>query len=119
MNTDKEKITEVVQAYFLGTYHNNVEQLKQAFHEDAHITGIFKGNYVDWTRSEFIARMTGDISSAEKNEPLDKVILSFDQAGDAAIVKARVVVGGNVFIDYITLLKINGQWIIRNKSFVT
>ena len=35
------------------------------------------------------------------------------------MVKAHVVVGGYTYIDYMALLKIQGQWIIRNKSFAT
>jgi len=53
------------------------------------------------------------------NEKYNKQIISLDQINDAAMVKARVVVGECVFTDYIMLLKIDGKWMIRNKSFTT
>ncbi|SRR5579883_1877755 len=116
---EAQAITKVVEAYFLGAYHGNAEQLKQAFHPDAHITGSFNGQIIDWSLNDFLARVTTAPTAAQKNEKYDKEIILLDQTSDAAMVKARVMVGEYSFTDYITLLKINGKWVIRNKSFTT
>ena len=58
-------------------------------------------------------------TAAEKNEKFDKEILLVDITNYTAMVKTRVAAGGLHFIDYITLLKIDGQWVIRFKSFTT
>jgi hypothetical protein len=113
-----QAIRECVNDYFLGTYHGDAKQIKNAFHPDAEISGILKGQYYAWTLDEFIQRVTTAPTSAAKNEKFDKQILLLDQTSDAAMVKARVVVGDLVFTDYITLLKIDGKWVIRNKSFI-
>jgi len=120
MNTftkDQNAINEIINYYFKGTYEGNIDLLKQAFHPDAHITGILHEQYYDWTLSDFIERVTQPPSSALKKEPYNKNIIYIDHQGEAAMVKARVAVGDYIFTDYITLLKIDGRWIIRNKSF--
>lgn len=116
-DSDIQQITEVVNWYFTGSYHGDVEQIKRAFHPEAHITGCINDQVYDWTLTDFITRVTTTPTSAQKNEPYDKKILFIDKTIDAAMVKAQVVVAGLVFTDYITLLKINEQWCIRNKSF--
>jgi protease I len=117
MSNDIERIRQVVDLYFKGTHQGDGAHLKRAFHPDVRITGIIKGQYCDWSLSEFITRVTASPTAESKGESYNKEILSVDNVHDAAMVKARVVVGGLIFSDYITLLKINGEWIIRNKSF--
>ena len=114
---DTQAITEMVNLYFNGTYYGNAEQLKRAFHSEARITGVLNDQMYDWTLTDFIKRVTTDPTAASKKDKYDKEILFIDQTNNAAMVKARVVVGDVIFTDYITLLKINGQWLIRNKSF--
>ena len=118
-DNDEQAIRKIVELYFTGTYSGNAEQLKQAFHADAHITGNLNGASYDWTLAEFIDRIINAPSAASKNEVYDKKILFLDKTGDVAMVKAQVKVGEFIFVDYITLLKINGQWLIRNKSFTS
>lgn len=112
-------IKETVNLYFIGTYCGNAEQLKQAFHPEAHITGSLDGVIYDWKLAEFITRITNQPSPASLHEKYDKEILFLDKTGNAGMVKARVSVGNKIFTDYITLLKIDKRWIIRNKSFST
>lgn len=116
---DEQSIRKVVDMYFTGTYNGKEEELRCAFHPDARIIGSINGNIQDWSLDEFIARVTLRPTAAEKNEKYDKEILLIDIANHTAMVKTRVVAGGFHFIDYITLLKIDGHWIIRFKSFTT
>lgn len=116
-NDDTKAITDIVNLYFNGTYQGDADQLTRAFHQDAHITGILNGDYYDWSLLDFIKRTTTEPTARSRNEKYDKEILSIDYSENAAMVKARVAVGPYIFIDYITLLKIDGNWVIRNKSF--
>ncbi len=117
--TDEQKIRVVVKGYFDGTYNGDKEMLLKVFHPDAHIVGIFNGALTDWTRSEFIKRVTSKPTQSERNEEYTKKIMTIDSEKDVAMVKAVIQTGGHYFTDYITLLKINGRWIIRNKSYTT
>lgn len=111
-------IIETITLYFKGTYEGDSKQLQKAFHKDARITGIIDKDYLDWSLKEFIDRVTTKPTAAEKKEKYDKNIVFIDNNPHSAIVKARVKVGPLCFTDYITLLKLNNQWLIRNKSFV-
>lgn len=115
--SDIQDIVEVVTMYFKGTYNGDSGLLNKAFHPDARITGIINNEPIDWSVSDFIARVTAQPTAAAKEEKYDKEIIAIDKTKNAAIVKSRVVVGPLVFFDYITLLKINNSWVIRNKSF--
>lgn len=119
MINDKDiaQIKEVIEGYFKGTYHGDANQLKQVFHPEARITGSINGQIVDWSLNDFITRVTTKPTAAEKNEEYNKEILFIDKTHHAAMAKAKAAVGPLVFIDYITLLKINDRWVIRSKSF--
>lgn len=114
---DEKNIIETVKLYFTGTYYGDKNQLQQAFHPDAHITGSINGELCDWTLDDFIARVTSTPTPADKNEKYNKEIIFLDITGNTAMVKAHVVVGAYNFTDYMCLLKIAGQWVIRHKSF--
>jgi small-conductance mechanosensitive channel len=78
---------------------------------------VINEQVINWSLEDFIARVSTEPTAAKKNEIYDKKILSVDVTHHAAVVKSRVAVGDLIFTDYMTLLKINGHWIIRNKSF--
>ena len=118
-DNDTQHITEIVNLYFQGTYQGDADKLKRAFHADAHITGSLNGEIHDWTLTDFITRVSALPSAENKEEKYDKEIILIDRTNNAAIVKARVLVGNLIFIDYITLLKTDGLWLIRNKSFTS
>lgn len=70
-----------------------------------------------WSLDEFIQRVTQSPTAADRQEKYAKEILFVDVEKDCAVVKTKVMVGGLLFIDYITLLKLVNGWVIRNKSF--
>lgn len=114
---DFKLIHDTISLYFKGTYQGDAAQLEQAFHPEARISGIINGQMHNWSLTEFITRVTVSPTAENRGEVYDKKILLVDKTHHAAMVKARVVVGDLIFVDYLTLLKINGAWIIRNKSF--
>ena len=116
---DIQEITKTIESYFQSTYRGNSDELRKIFHSNAYITGNINGQFVDWPLDDFIARAITKPTAAEKKDPYDKQIISIDQTVNVAMVKARVVIAGLIFTDYMTLLKIEGKWLIRNKSFTT
>lgn len=116
-DADIQLIRLTIDGYFKGTYQGDAAQLKRAFHPEARITGIINGQLCDWTLTEFITRVTATPTAENKKEPYNKEILFIDKTDNTAMVKACVLVGGLKFTDYITLLKINANWLIRHKSF--
>lgn len=118
MSDNKVAIAEVVKLYFDGAHQGDAEQLRRAFHPEARIIGNFKGQSCDWTLSDFIKRVS-ESPAASRDEEFNKEIIFIDCTDDLAIVKTKIVAGGNNFTDYLTLLKMDGNWMIRNKGFTT
>ena len=55
-----------------------------------------------------------------KGLPRDDVILSVDQAGPTtALVKVKCQIPPRFFTDYLSLLKIDGRWVVAQKVFAT
>ncbi|TMU50399.1 nuclear transport factor 2 family protein [Flagellimonas algicola] len=110
----KEEIEQVVQNYFEGTQTGDVQLLDKAFHEKSLLKLLNdEGSYTEWTYSgekgyrEFIADRGGSEHSVK--------ILSVDFTGNAAMVKAKLDFTKFHYIDYLSLLKIEGRWKIVNK----
>ncbi len=116
---DNQIITQIITQYFQATYHGDSDQLKQIFHPNARISGTINAEFYDWSVSEFSSRVCSKPSAAANNDPYDKNILFIDRTEDVAIIIATVVINGIRFTDYITLLKIENQWLIKNKCFTT
>lgn len=114
---DEQAVREVIHDYFLSTYRGEGNKLRNLFDSDAQISGIINGELLRWSLKDFSDRVSARPSAAEKNEVYQKEIISIDVAGYAAMVKSRVVVAGVIFTDYISLLKVNNQWVIKNKIF--
>ncbi|MDO8955078.1 MAG: nuclear transport factor 2 family protein [Gammaproteobacteria bacterium] len=100
---------------FQGGYDGNRAQLETAFHPKAHICGNFDGHYVDWSLDDFIDRTIQ--AQSHINEAFNKTVLNMEITGDIATVKALVITAAHHFTDYISLIKVNGKWLIRHKSF--
>lgn len=113
---DQVAIKAQVEHYFKGSYYADEAELRQAFCKDAIIAGSFDGQYVCWSLADFIQRILA--AQSHKHEPFLKEIVSIEGEKDISVVKTKVQVGGNIFIDYISLIKIEGTWLIRYKSFV-
>jgi len=117
INNDFEKIIEVVTIYFKGTFDGDGDVVRKVFHPDARITGIINEEIFDWSLDDFVVRITATPTAKNRGEEYNKIIISIDKTKHAAMVKSRGIVGELIFFDYLTLLKIDGQWIIRNKTF--
>ena len=74
-----------------------------------------EGKYTTRSFAEYIKGFDGKPAADEKDRK--RAIESIDVAGNAAV--ARVILDYPTvrFVDYMTLLKIDGEWKIVNKSF--
>jgi hypothetical protein len=56
----------------------------------------------------------------DKGLPRDDVILLVDQAGPTtALVKVKCQIPPRFFTDYLSLLKVDGRWVVAQKVFAT
>lgn len=110
---DEDAVRAVLEVYFDGYTRGDTETLSQAFHPDSHIKylGGRSGRYTDWSRAEFF-----NVFDENWNYTITSEIHSVDVTGTAAGAKVSVALEGIItWTDYVSLLKIDGQWQIVHK----
>ena len=113
-SADEAAIRQTVQLYFDGG-----EKLSHAFHGDARMLYVKEGKLQLVPIADFIAKSiawSAKPKDASYVEP-SKRIASIDVAGNAAVAKLEITKPGWVTTDYMSLLKVDGDWVIVNKTF--
>ena len=115
--TDDAEVAAVeaaVQAYFDGMMQANPEYLRKAFIPEARLIGVRPNGQVwiipfeSWANS-WAGREPRDLSEYKNT------IVDTDVYGNAASVKTDLQWPNVRYIDYLSLLKIDGEWKIVNK----
>jgi hypothetical protein len=101
--------------YFLGHSTGVGDHHRKAFHPDAKLFFIREGKFTSWTSEEYAGRASGKPAPDEAQRK--RTIEMIDITGDAAIAKIRLEYPGVTFTDYMSLLKVDGEWKIVNKTF--
>ncbi|MEC5159259.1 hypothetical protein ACFDR9_003085 [Janthinobacterium sp. CG_23.3] len=104
-----------LQNYIRAHETGNADFMRKAFTSDAKIVGYMGGNMISWSLEQYAGRFSGKPANDESQRRRSFEIL--DLAGDAAVGKVVLDYPTVKFVDYMTLLKIDGEWKIVNKSF--
>ncbi len=113
--TEKEAARVPLENYLKGHATGDPEFMKKAFHTEGKLIFIRDGKYSTRTFEEYINAMSG--KSAEDEAKRRRSIESIDIAGDTGVGKIVLDYPEVRFVDYLTLLKIDGEWKIAGKSF--
>jgi len=109
-------VRQAVEAYLHGVKFNDVTSLKKAFYPEAKLFFVKRdGTLGQLTQEQWYK---GFEASAGKEEKGDLKIVSVDITGNAASVKVREEYPNSIYTDYVSLLKIGGEWKIVNKVYV-
>lgn len=116
-NTDLETaaVRAPLENYLKGHATGNPDFMRKAFHTDGNLLFIRDGKFTTRSFAEYIAGMNG--KPAPDEDKRRRWIETVETAGNAAVGKIILDYPGARFVDYMTLLKINGEWKIVNKSF--
>ena len=112
-DSDYALVEKTVNYYLDGGTNNDFETLKKAFHETATMKYI-GGEYKEVNAIEFFKK--GMKPGGPKQNRKTR-ILSLDITGHAANAKLEIEYPDFYFIDYMNLLKIDGEWKIVSKIF--
>jgi len=104
-----------VEAYLRGHATGDGEEWRKAFHPAAMVTGLRDGKLVSMSAPDFVARAAGKPAADEAQRK--RRIVSIDVAGDAALAKVELDYPKVFFVDYLSLLKIDGEWKIAQKTY--
>lgn len=112
---DKDAVRIPLENYLKGHATGDGEYMKKAFHTEGNLVFIREGKYTTRSFADYIAGFTGKPPADEGQRK--RWIESVDIAGNAAVAKIILDYPSVKFVDYMSLLKINGEWKIINKSF--
>ncbi len=115
--TDLQLIRQTVQLYFDGMYHSDVEKLKKAFHASAALMGYYDENLAHIPLENWLEMVKERPAPSKSGEEYDMKLVSMDVTENVASVKVRDFYMGLWFTDYLSLLKIEGEWVIVYKTF--
>jgi hypothetical protein len=117
-DSDHDLIQETIQIYFDSMYESDPDKVHKAFHPNAKITGYINNRLQEMTVPAFADRVSGQQPSAkQKGEAIQLETVSLDIAGDTAIARVRDGYVGLIFLDTLSFLKTEGEWVIYNKLF--
>jgi hypothetical protein len=114
---DEAGVRQAIEYYFQGHATGNGEHHKKAFHTEAKLFWIRDGQFAQRTSAEYIAGSSGKPAADEAQRK--RTIEMIDITGNAAVAKVVLDYPQVRFTDYMSLLKINGEWKIVNKTFVS
>lgn len=117
MSDAYKEISATLQTYFDGLYEGDVQKLSGVFHPDCH---LFSGTgaYLNWSREQWFDVIKGRETPASQNLGRHDRIISIDMSDDeTALAKVHCAVPPRFFTDHLSLLKLDGKWVIVSKTF--
>lgn len=113
---DLELVRVPLENYLKGHATGDGEYFKKAFHTEGQLIFIRDGKYTTRSFAEYIAGASGKPAADEAKRK--RRIASIEVVGNAAFAKIILDYPSAKFTDYMSLLKIDGEWKIVNKTFV-
>ena len=113
--SDKDAVRVPLENYIKGHATGDGEFMRKAFHTEGNLIFIRDGKYSTRSFADYIGGFTGKPAADEAGRK--RSIESIDVAGNAASAKIVLDYPTTRFVDYMSLLKINGEWKIVNKIF--
>jgi len=115
--TPEAQVRAVVERYLHGLKFNDTKDLEAAFWPDARLMFVRKdGSIGQLTQQEWYKMFAG---AEGKEEQGTLKILAVDVTDNAASVKVIETYPKSVYVDYLNLLHINGEWRIVNKIYTS
>ncbi|GAB5400348.1 MAG: hypothetical protein Aureis2KO_19330 [Aureisphaera sp.] len=108
-----DSVKKTLNYYLDGGTNNDFETLKKAFHETATMKYIRDGSYTEVNAVEFFKK----VMKPGPKQNRETKILSVDVSGHAAHAKLEIRYENFSFIDYMNLLKVDGEWKVVSKIF--
>jgi hypothetical protein len=112
---DKDAARVPLENYVKGHATGDGEFMKKAFHTEGNLIFIRDGKYTTRSFAEYIAGFTGKPAADEADRK--RSIEMVEVTGNAGVGKIILDYPTVRFVDYMSLLKIDGEWKIVTKIF--
>jgi Putative lumazine-binding len=114
---EEAAVRQAIEHYFRGHARGEGQHFQKVFHPEAKLFWVRDGKFTQRTSADYIAGASGKPAPDEAQRK--RKIESIDITGNAAIVKVSLDYPSAYIIDYMSMLKLDGEWKIVNKTFVT
>jgi hypothetical protein len=112
---EKDAVRVPLENYIKGHATGDGEYMRKAFHTEGNLIFIREGNFMTRSFADYISGFSGKPAADEANRK--RSIEAIDVSGNAAVAKIILDYPTTRFVDYMSLLRINGEWKIVTKIF--
>lgn len=120
MSSERSAIEQTIQTYFDGLYEGDADKLASVFHPTSALTFEQDGKVGIMTRDQWLEAVRTRPGPKAKGLAREDAILILDQSGPTtAFVKVKCQIPPRYFTDYLSLLKVDGRWLVVQKIFAT
>jgi hypothetical protein len=112
---EKDAVRVPLENYLKGHATGDGEYMRKAFHTEGNLIFIRDGKFTTRSFADYIAGFTGKPAADEAQRK--RSIEAIDVTGTAAVAKIILDYPTTRFVDYMSLLKIDGEWKIVTKIF--
>ena len=105
-----------LESYLRGHATGDRAAFAEAFHADAQLWGLRNGTLMRMSGEDYVSRASGQPPADEARRR--RWIESIDVAGDTAYAKIILDYPTVRFTDWMTLMKVEGRWVIINKAYL-
>ena len=106
-------VVSIIKDYFDGLHYGDIEKLDRIFHDDA----VLKAPGLRRSKQEWLDSVASRPVPSQEKALYQYHILSIDRVQDQAMVKLECPLFDHFYVDFIGLLKEDGQWKIVNKMY--
>ena len=103
--------------YFEGVRHSDTAAAHRAFHPVAVMYSIRDGKLAERTILDWLTAIAERAPKPPKPDAVQRGVVSVDVTGSAAVAKTELIQPEAVVTDYLSLLKVDGEWTIVGKIF--
>jgi len=113
--TDLQSIEKTINSYFDGMISHNVKSIEKAFHSTAIMKWNEKGEYMEVNAIQALS------DYLNSNDPVKTKtnIVAVNMVGDAANAQLELEYDTFYFVDFMHLMKTDGEWKIVSKTYTT
>lgn len=112
---EEAAVRKTLELYFSGHSTGDGEYFRKAFHPSSKLFAVRDGKFWELPSADYAARASGRPAADEAQRK--RRVESIDITGNAAVAKLVLDYPEVRFTDYMTLLKVEGEWKIVNKAF--
>ena len=113
--SEKDAARVPLENYIKGHATGDGEYMRKAFHTEGNLIFVRDGKYTTRSFADYIAGFTGKPAADEAGRK--RSIESVEVSGNAGVAKIILDYPSTRFVDYMSLLKVDGEWKIVAKIF--